>query len=199
MNKTAVDIAEMLRQRTMIGADTAGMPMAPQVPEGNIAATAEYLRKAEIARLMKPAYQLAEQARQAQAARIRAKMFGIPEGQAKVNPMAKGLSDLLAMSLYKERMLPYLRSMEAEIEARGVSPWKDRDPGWTTPPPGVWKQPVSRQVKARNEAIANAEMKKLRTYLQELDFAVGNTGGVRGYGTFGRKHDEALDAATEIQ
>lgn len=81
-----------------------------------VPSTNEVMLQKRLADVMKPVYQMASQAKDHEAKRIRETMFGISPTETKANPIAKGVSDFLAMRLYNRDIQPYIKAMEEEAK-----------------------------------------------------------------------------------
>jgi len=81
-----------------------------------VPSTNEVMLQRRLADVMKPVYQMAGQAKEHEARRIRETMFGIKPDAPTANPIAKGVSEFLATRLYNRDLQPYIKAMEEEAK-----------------------------------------------------------------------------------
>lgn len=156
-------LTDYIHNKSRLSSGQAGVPRAPDTPEGIVPATDEQLRQMETDKMMKPAYDLIAKAKDEEAARIREKMFGVKPGEVTSNPMAKGIPDLMAWQVFRQSE-PYLEAMRAELAA-SMNVTADKVPARDWQKPGMTQKPVYFLMKSRNDALVRQHLHKLQTWL----------------------------------
>jgi hypothetical protein len=175
-------VADALKGRAELKSGAAGSP--PPAP-GEGPRPQDMLADQALGEAMKPFYELAEQARRAEAERLARTIFG---GKLVGNPVRSGISGLMAGKVYQQKLKPYLESVQRSL-AGGIVPDVP-----VSEDSGEWAREQRARLFKRNAEFrhkrVNEQLALFRKYLADAGYALGEDGSVVGMGPAGGGHGQ---------
>ena len=177
MNKEASigsSIADSIAGTGDIAAGQAGYP-APVPASGP--GSYSHLADRQLGDAMKPFYDLASQARDAEAQRIGQSIFG---KRLMGNPVRSVLTKALANKAYASRIRPFLDSVQRDL-SKGRAAVADEP---LSPESSIWAREQKERLMSRSAILRQKEidryLQRFRTYLAKSGWNISDDGNVSG-------------------
>jgi len=136
----------------------------PAAPPGAVPTVYEHHRQQRVAEAMQPFHALMEQARTAEAQRIRTRLFGGSDNKA-----FSLISHLLASHAINRNLRPYMSSVEAEVAPR-ILAHQDVHQG----PLEFGQRRYGQQQQAANQRLVDQYLGRMQHFLRGMGYTVHN-------------------------